>query len=86
DVIIAVLGEASIDLIRRLGPVEDRVGEARGGVVPELLLPGTGKRLHMAGYPVFASIAFDFASIFPMNAVSDDESPQVYVPYGVFRY
>jgi hypothetical protein len=86
DVVITVLGEATIEVIRRVGASGEDAGEEGGGVVAELFLPVTGRRLHTAGYPVLASIAYDFAQIFPISDPNDDESTQVYVPYGVFRY
>lgn len=97
DLVVSVLAEDSIALIRRLGfsgagagehPGEDTREGAReaGGVVPELLLPGAGARLHAAGYPVPASIAYDFSGIFPLIGANGGESPPVYVPYAVFRY
>jgi hypothetical protein len=97
DLVISVLAEDSITLIRRLGPSgdgseddpgddpEDDPGD-EGGVVPELLLPGSGARLHAAGYPVPASIAYDFAEVIPVSGANDADSAPVYVPYAVFRY
>lgn len=81
DGIIAILGEHTPELVRRLGRAERAVG-----VVPELFLSGAIDRIREAGYPIIGSISPDIAKILAEDHEVPKDHVTTYVDLRLFRY
>ena len=79
DGIVAILGEHTPDLVRRLGRSDRAVG-----VIPELFLSGAIDRLRSGGYPIIGSISPDMTKIPPRELPEDRVT--IYVDLRLYRY